>query len=65
MSKSALAKLVKKEASKRMEKEIRALGGLKGACKEHICDSSDDLEELFLFTVGEEYVRELEDLCNL
>jgi len=65
MSKSALAKLVKKEASKRMEKEIRALGGLKGACKEHICDSSADLEELFMFTVGEEFVRELEDLCDL
>ena len=49
-----------------MEKEIRALGGLKGACQEHICDSSDDLEELFLFTCrGLEFVRELEELCNL
>ena len=65
MSESKLAKLVKREASKRMEKEIRALGGLKGACQEHICDSTEDLEELFMFNVGEEFVKELEEMCNL
>jgi len=65
MSDTKLAKLVKREARKRMEKEIRFLGGLKDACQEHICESSEDLEELFMFNVGEEFVRELEDLCDL
>tara|TARA_R110001583_G_scaffold212_3_gene2144 strand:- start:603 stop:800 length:198 start_codon:yes stop_codon:yes gene_type:complete len=65
MSETKLARLVTREASKRMEKEIRELGGLKSACREHICDDSEDLKELFMFNVGEEFVKELEELCNL
>jgi len=65
MSDTKLAKLVKREALKRLEKEITLLGGIKNTLKEHLSDNREDLEELFMFNVGEEFVQELEQLCNL
>ncbi len=65
MSDTKLAKLVKREALKRLEKEIKLLGGMQETLKEHLSDNREDLEELFMFNVGEEFVQELEQLCNL
>ena len=65
MSDTKLAKLVKREALKRLAKEITLLGGIKNTLKEHLSDNREDLEELFMFNVGEEFVQELEQLCNL
>ena len=65
MSDTKLAKLVKREALKRLEKEIKLLGGMPETLKEHLSDNREDLEELFMFNVGEEFVQELEQLCNL
>jgi hypothetical protein len=62
---AAVRRLVKKEADYRLARDIVELGGFKAALKEHICDNKEELDELFLFTVGEEIVRELEDYCNL
>ena len=65
MSKTKLAKFVKKEAQKRLEGEVELQGGIKNTLKVHLCDSKEDLMELFMFNVGEEFVMELESLCNL
>ena len=65
MSKTKLARFVKKEAQKRLDGEVELLGGVKNALKVHLCDNKEDLMELFMFNVGEEFVIELEDLCNL
>ena len=65
MSNKKLALLVERETQKRLDDEVELLGGVKNALKVHLCDSKEDLMELFMFNVGEEFVIELENLCNL
>ena len=65
MSNKKLALLVERETQKRLDALIKAHGGVKRAVKANLCEDKEDLMELLMADVGEEFVIELENLCNL
>ncbi len=65
MRNKKLELLVERETQKRLDAEIAAWGGVKGAVKANLCEDKEDLMELLMHDVGEEFVIELEKLCDL
>jgi hypothetical protein len=65
MSNKKLELLVERETQKRLDALIKAHGGVKRAVKANLCEDKEDLMELVMADVGEEFVIELEKLCDL